>query len=1268
MPWQFWIDVGGTFTDCIGKSPEGRLHTCKVLSSGAIPGRAEEGSTRQSLVDPLRQGEPEDFYRGYTLTLVDAAGAVLDAAPVRRFEGAQGRLVLKRPLKHVPRVAGHAYHLSSGEEAPVLGIRKILGLALDQPIPPVDIRLGTTVGTNALLERKGAGVAFVTTAGFGDLPEIGTQARPELFALHIVKPALLHRRVVELPERIDAGGRVLRPLCEKEVREALHTLKKEGFRVLAVALLNAIWNPVHEELVARVAEELGFEHVSVSHRVAPTIKLLDRADTTIVDAYLSPVLRRYVAGIRRSIPRGTLRLMNSAGGLMDADRFSGRDSILSGPAGGVVGFAEVARRAGFEKAIGFDMGGTSTDVSRFDGAYVYQFAAEKAGVRVVAPMYAIETVAAGGGSICRYDGQRLLVGPESAGADPGPACYGRGGPLTLTDINLFNGKIDPRHFPFPLDREAVIARLKEVSAEMERREGRRFSLPEIAAGFTEVANQKMAAAIKKISAAQGYDPREYLLMAFGGAGAQHACAIARLLGIGTILLHPLAGILSALGLGLADVQRFAQQTVLKPLTAETLADLEARFREMEAQLIHEVREEGIPDARILPPIRYLDLRYRGEEAAITVRQPEDGDYSAAFERLHRQYYGYVHQEREVEIVSLRVEVIGRTERPPDVYRSEREGTPEPDDFVTACFQGRPRRTPVFERSRLHPGAHLTGPAIVAEAFSTIVIDPGWEGRLTGRGDLLLTDTAGADRRMVASAKRDPVQLELFNNQFTHIAERMGITLQKTALSVNVKERLDFSCAILSAGGDLVVNAPHIPVHLGAMSEAVKGLLQTVDDIRPGDAFLTNDPDLGGSHLPDLTVITPVFDAEGRELRFFAASRAHHAEIGGRYPGSAYPFARNLAEEGIVFRNLRIVREGEFQEAAVWEALTTGKYPSRSPRENVADIRAQLAANQVGVQELQRLIDHYGWPVVAAYMQHIREAAAEKVRAAMRRFGGRVYRFRDELDDGSPIQVRLHYREGKLTVDFTGSAPVHPGSLNANRAVVQSAVLYCLRCLIGEDIPLNSGMLAPVRLILPGGMLNPPANPDPERHPAVFGGNVEVSQRLVDVIFGALEVVAAAQGTMNNFIFGNEEFGYYETVCGGSGAGPGFEGASAVHTHMTNTRLTDVEVLEKYYPVRVCRFAIRRGSGGKGRWRGGDGVIREMEMLAPVEVSLLTQRRTRRPFGLKGGEPGQAGKNLLLRKGHSQPEVLPPAAQIRLQPGDRICLCTPGGGGYGKPKP
>lgn len=1291
--WEFWIDVGGTFTDCVARSPDGSIRIHKLLSSGVYKGRVATGSTRWIVRAEDRTRDPARFFEGYSLTLLEVASDVRHAAPcasevarVVRFDPDTGELALDRPLHAAPS-PGIAYELSSNDEAPVAGIRWLLGRRLDETIGNVTVRLGTTRGTNALLERQGAATAFVTTRGFGDALRIAYQNRPKLFALHIRKPADIFQTVVELDERIDGYGRVLAPLDVERTRQSLLELKDAGIESLAVCLLNAYRNAVHEERVFEIACDLGFEQVSVSTQLAPIQRLVDRGDTTVVDAYLAPTIRQYVASIRKKLPHATIKLMTSAGSLTDAERFVGKDSILSGPAGGVVGAAYVGRQAGFGKVIGFDMGGTSTDVSRFDGEYERRYVMEVndpesgAGVRIVAPMLSIETVAAGGGSICWFDGQKTCVGPRSAGSHPGPACYGRGGPLCITDVNLLLGRIVADQFAFPLDRAAAELRLREIAQKVAAATGKEICWEELAYGFVRVANAKMAAAIKKVSIARGHDIRDHALVSFGGAGAQHASALAAELGIQTIVQHPYAGVLSAFGIGIADVARFAVRHVGKPYS-DGAGQLDPLFEELEADLRKQVEAEGIPAARILAGRRLLDLRYKGQDATIAVPRPSDGDYAAEFARRHRRRYGFNYTGRGIEIHAARLEVVGMSDRPAPTRFGSAEPRQKSPAKTRAYFAGRWHSTDIVARDQLAMGEVVVGPAIIAEAHCTIVVEPDWQAELTNRNELVLTATSGAKGQASSPAgsspcghEADPILLELFNNHFASIAEQMGVTLARTALSTNVKERLDFSCAVFSDRGALVVNAPHIPVHLGAMSETVQRLIADIGPMQPGDVYVTNDPYRGGSHLPDVTVVTPVFDAMGERILFFVGSRAHHAEIGGVCPGSMPPFSTCLAEEGVLIRSFRLVCGEQSNEAALRRILSSGPFPSRAVEDNIADINAQVAANQTGVALLGDLVAASGLETVQVYMRHIQRAAESKMRQALLRIAAGVYRFADTLDDGAVVSVTVtvkHSRHGgEAIVDFSGTGAVHRGNLNANPAIVRAAVMYCFRCLIDEDIPLNDGVLAPVRISIPANcLLNPPADDDPRRCAAIVGGNVETSQRVVDVILGALGVAAASQGTMNNFLFGRAAtafapgFGYYETIGGGSGGGPGFDGASAVHTHMTNTRITDVEVLEARYPVRAKRFAIRRGSGGGGKYPGGDGIVREIEFLDALEVSLVTNRRTTEPFGLAGGGPGARGRNTFLRAGETTPQALCSAVQMQVRAGDILLLETPGGGGYG----
>jgi len=1222
--WEFWIDRGGTFTDCIGLGPDGGLRVVKVLS---------------------------------------------------------------------------------GDRAPLEAIRKVLGLAEHAPIPPCRVRMGTTVATNALLERKGAPTALAITRGFADALAIGTQARPEIFTLDIRKPGTLHAAVAEVDERVAADGAVLEAPDPEAVRAALAELKARGFTSLAVVCLHGFAHPAHEARVAALAREAEFDWVSASHEVAPAIGLTGRGDTTCVDAYLSPLIRDYVGTLGAELPGSRLLLMQSSGGLTAAEAFRGHNAILSGPAGGVVAATHVAGACGFTRAIGFDMGGTSTDVSRYDGeragGFERVYETTTAGVRVRAPMLAIHTVAAGGGSICRYDGFRFTVGPESAGADPGPVCYGRtdadGRPkaaeLTVTDLNVALGRLPPDRFPFPLAVEPVRERLAALAARVSR-DGTLMTPEQVAEGLLSVADANMAQAIREISVAKGVDPRDYPLVVFGGAGGQHACAIARRLGIRTVLLHPLAGVLSALGMGLADIAWNGEAPGGFADLEGALADgtLTPVFQHLEAAGRDGIRAQGYRGDRIAVA-RRLDLRYRGSEAPLTVAEPDDGDWPAAFARLHRTRFGHVREGCPVEVVQVRVEVTGRGEVPalpaPPAPVSE---SPEPLRTAPVWLEGRLHPdVPVHAREALGPGARLEGPCLVLEPTGTVLVAPGFALRVDPAGVLVLGD-AGRDAPAGPrpGTEADPVHLEIMGNLFMSIAEQMGQVLRASAVSTNIKERLDFSCAVFDSGGGLVANAPHIPVHLGAMGESVRAVRAAHPDPAEGDAFVTNDPARGGSHLPDVTVVTPVF--AGGTLRFFVASRGHHADVGGVTPGSMPPASTSLAEEGIVLSAEPLVRGGRFLEEAIRERLRAGPWPARGPDDNIADLKAQVAAGRHGARLLEGMVARYGLETVAAYMGHVQATARGRMAAAIGRLPDGEHRFADRLDDGTPIQVTLTVAGERMRVDFTGTGPQVAGNLNAPPAVVKAAVIYVLRTLVAEPIPLNAGCLEPVDLVLPPGSV---LNPAPGA--AVAAGNVETSTRVVDVLLGAVGRAAASQGTMNNVTFGprtlgtgvacraargsggdstqgtGRAFAYYETIAGGAGAGgpwqgaDGFDGASGVHTHMTNTRITDPEVLETRYPVRLVRFGFRPGSGGRGRWHGGDGLVRHLRFLKPLSVSLLCERRTVAPFGLAGGEAGRPGRNVLLRAG-GPPEDLPGKCRFEVAAGDELIIETPGGGGYGPAPP
>lgn len=1126
-------------------------------------------------------------------------------------------------------------------DAAVHAIRRHLFLADGAPIRSgaIDgVYIGTTLATNALLERKGARVGLLITRGFQDLLEIGYQDRPKLFALEIVKPSTLAAAVAEVDERILADGSVRTPLDESGVQRALTQFRDAGVESLAVLLLNSYANPAHEIVVERLAARLGFRNVSLSHRVANEIKAVPRGDTTLVDAYLTPVIRDYVTTLRRELgPKVRLKFMQSSGGLVDAERFQGKDAILSGPAGGVVACRDLLRRTPFKKIIAFDMGGTSTDVSRIDGHANLAFDKEVAGCRVRAPMFRIETVAAGGGSILSFRDGRFVVGPESAGADPGPACYGRGGPATLTDANVVLGRVRLGSLgALAGGEEAAIAAsriaLENIARRIESDMGNVLAVEDVAMGFVRVANENMARPIKEIAAAQGIDLREYALVCFGSAGPQHACGVADALGIRDLIVPREAAVFSAYGIGIADMEHSQVEPVLRGLDESLLGKLDSIVEGLSKSGEERLLMEGVPPERIRHRA-VLEARYAGTDSALTVPYPV-ADVRAAFEAEFARLHGYTMPKAPVEVVNVRLTSIGVRGRAVARQQSTR---------VEAAHDGDTATTRLIEHKN-----------------TTIVADPGWSARYCDGPDCAyyhLHRDSDSGEKIVIGTTCDPVMLEIFNNRFASIAEQMGHMLERIAHSVNIKERLDFSCSIFDAHGELVANAHHIPVHLGAMGESVKAILTACGDaMRPGDVYATNDPYAGGSHLPDVTAVTPVFDESGMRT-FFVANRGHHADIGGVAPGSMPPFSKTLNEEGIILRNALLVRDGAFREEETVRLLTAGPHPARNIDERLSDLRAQIAANNQGARLLRELCEKYSLEVVHAYMGHVRANAAACMRSAIAAVPDGEHRFEDTLDCGARIACAVTVSGDRAVVDFAGTDAQLDSNLNAPPAVTIAAVLYVFRTLIDKNIPLNGGCLDPIEIRIPdGSLLNP-------RYPAaVVGGNVETSQRVCDVLYGALGVLAAGQGTMNNFLFGNDRFGYYETICGGAGAGNGFDGASGVHLHMTNTRITDPEVMERRYPVVVREFGIRRGSGGTGTWRGGDGVRRSIEFLEPMQVSLLTERRCTRPFGAKGGAPGASGRNLLTRNGVTT--ELPGHATVHVEAGDVLTIDTPGGGGYG----
>ncbi len=1244
-PWLLCIDTGGTFTDCFGVDPSGARRTAKVLSSGHLRGRVVRVWDR-GLVVALSVAAGGDFFAGFVASL-RGGGDVRVVASTQTEDG------VSLELEGAPGArAGDFISLSTGEPAPVLGARLITGTARGRAFPPLRVRFATTRGTNALLERRAGPAAMFLTEGFGDLLEIGTQQRPDLFALNARRPARLDCEVVEVRGRLDARGREVRSLDLEGVREAAATLVARGVRSAGVALMHAWRNPEHERAVAAVLRGAGFAHVSLSTELAGEIRYLARAQTTLANAALAPVIEGYLGEVSASMGLGSaegsgLQVMTSAGGLMPAASFRPKDSLLSGPAGGVVGALGAARASGFERVLTFDMGGTSTDVARIDGELEYVYEHRVGPAHIMAPAVGVESVASGGGSVCWVDEVTgmLRVGPHSAGAQPGPACYGAGGPLTITDVNLLLGRVAEDLFQVPLDAAAAghaAGALLALAAA--GRPG--LTLDVMLASLIAIANEQMAQAIRTISVQRGYDPSGYALVAFGGAGGQHACGVAELLGISTVMVPREVGLLSAKGLSLAGVERFATRQILAELDATDLGGvLEEAANEARAALV----AEGAPPREVQTPRRIVSLRLRGQEAAIAVDVgPGVADVPtfvrAEFARLFTQLYGYPPAPRPLEVESVRVIAAWRVGAPIDQRTASGAGAGEAPG----------RGMAVYHRDALAEGAVIDGPAIIAEAHATTVVDTGWTCGVDRAGALVLRRVADSARAAPAVAGR-----ELITARLTGIATDMGETLRRTALSTNVKDRLDFSCAVLDPDGELVVNAPHIPVHLGALGLCVR-MVKAAVALGPGDVVVTNHPAFGGSHLPDVTVITPVFH-EGR-LVAFVASRAHHAEIGGSRPGSMPPGARTLADEGVVIPPMHLVLAGGPRLEDLRQLLLAGPFPTRSVEENLADVQAQLAANQRGFSGVLALCAEYG-PALSAAMDELRTHSESRVRAALGRLPTLLHA-REELDDGSVIAVGITRERGRTRIDFTGSSPTHAFNLNAPLGVIRSAVMYVLRLLVDEPLPLNEGLLRAVELVVPEGtMLNPRFGADPAACPAVSGGNVETSQRVVDTLLKALGLCACSQGTMNNVVFGNDRFGYYETVCGGAGAGPSWHGEPAVHTHMTNTRITDPEVLEHRYPVRLERFAVRRGSGGAGAFRGGDGVVRELTFLEPVALSLLTEHRRTGPYGLSGGAPGEAGVQTVVSPDGSR-RVLSSAAAADLPAGFRLILETPGGGGYG----
>ncbi|MBB3119980.1 hydantoinase B/oxoprolinase family protein [Pseudoduganella violacea] len=1154
-------------------------------------------------------------------------------------------------------------------DAALAGIRHLLAVETQQSIPVERIgavKMGTTVATNALLERKGEPTALAITRGFGDALRIAYQNRPRLFDRNIVLPELLYRHVVEIDERMGAHGEVVRALDEEGARAGLQAAYDAGLRALAIVFMHGYRYGAHEQAVARIARAIGFTQISVSHQISPMMKLVARGDTTVVDAYLSPILRRYVDQVARELPGVNLQFMQSNGGLTDARAFQGKDSILSGPAGGIVGMVRASRAAGFERIIGFDMGGTSTDVSHFFGEFERVFETQVAGVRMRAPMMSIHTVAAGGGSILHFDGSRFRVGPDSAGANPGPASYRRGGPLTVTDCNVMLGKLQPAYFPKlfgadgaqELDADIVRERFAAMAQEAA---GTTAATPEqIAEGFIEIAVGNMANAIKQISVQRGHDVTEYTLTSFGGAGGQHACLVADALGMKTVFIHSLAGVLSAYGMGLADQSVMREMAVEARLEASALDGIVQRLQALEKDAVAALRSQGVADEHIALA-RRIHLRYEGTDTALIVAFDTPQRMQEQFESAYKQRFSFLMPGRGLMVEAVSVEAIGKSDAPAEMQQAAapRQTPLQPHAMIPMHAGGRWRETALFRRDDLRVGDIVSGPAIIAEANATTVLEPGWQAEVTSQNHLLLKRVEALPERRAIGTTADPVMLEIFNNLFMSIAEQMGLRLQNTAYSVNIKERLDFSCAIFDEQGNLIANAPHMPVHLGSMGESIKAVMRkNAGGMRPGDVYMLNDPYNGGTHLPDVTVISPVFDEAGQGILFYVGSRGHHADIGGTTPGSMPPDSRHIEEEGVLFDNFKLVDGGRLRDAEARALLAGGPYPARNPDQNMADLRAQVAANQKGVDELRRMVAHFGLDVVRAYMGHVQDNAEEAVRRVISALRDGAYTV--ELDNGARIAVaiRVDQADRSAVIDFSGTSDQQENNFNAPSAVCMAAVLYVFRTLVDDDIPLNAGCLKPLQVLIPpGSMLNP-------HYPAsVVSGNVETSTCITNALYGALGVMGASQGTMNNFTFGNARYQYYETISGGSGAGKGFDGTDVVQTNMTNSRLTDPEILEFRYPVRVESYAIRPGSGGKGRWRGGNGGIRKIRFLEEMTAAILSNNRRYAPFGMAGGGAGAVGRNTVQRA-DGRVEELGHIGKTQMLPGDLFIIETPGGGGYG----
>jgi 5-oxoprolinase (ATP-hydrolysing) len=1266
------IDTGGTFTDCIALDSDSNIHTCKVLSNSTLRGTIESVLDEKTIKVKHNWLVKKDIFTHYHFRLLNDATIDFDFI-ITQFEVHNHIIHLNKSLSQNTALEGAAFEITAFEEAPILAARLITQTPLHEPLPLLSFRLGSTKGTNALLERKGAKTALLMTEGFHDLLHIGNQQRPDLFALEIVKQKPFYTEGVEISERLNADGSVLKSLIINNLDIEIKKLKRLKIESIAVSLMHAYRNPEHE-LTLKTKLEKHFKYVSISSDLSKLIKYQHRTETTVINAYLKPIIQNYLQKITEKLPENSLKVMSSAGNLMNANTFQPKDSLLSGPAGGIVGAATIGKMSGFEKILTFDMGGTSTDVARFDGNFDYCFETSINGATVFAPALNIETVAAGGGSICYFDGYKLCVGPQSAGASPGPACYGAGGPLTITDVHLLLGRLDAAQFGIPVVAEAAALALSEIQNLIFEKTKKQVKSDEILRGLLTIADERMADAIKKISTSKGYNPKEYALLTFGGAGGLHACNLAQLLDIQSVIIPQYAGLLSAYGILNALTERFSERQILKTTKQISFETLKSEINNLSKEAIAKVALEVDEKVKIDVKKALIYCRLKGQDAALEVDFNEH--FLANFKTKYQQTYGHWVENRDIEIESIRViaaeinpliELKLKEKTPPQYF-------PKPNHFTDAFFDKNKKDIPVFLRENLKVGACITGFALVLDRFSTTVVESGFLYQINAEGTAVLRNVKKEKELIKINNNTQILDLELFTNRFTAIAENMGVMLQRTALSVNVKERLDFSCAILDAEGELIANAPHIPVHLGSLGVCVREVLKHIK-IEKGDTIITNHPAFGGSHLPDVTLITGVY-TEGGDLIGYVCNRCHHAEIGGIRPASMPPNATLLLQEGVIIPPMYLVKNGIIDWESTIYTLTKSRYPTRAIEENLADLKAALASNLNGVDALVQLVNTHGLDTIHFYMKNLKQITTEKLKNALRlSFKEGVYEAEERMDDNTLLKVSISYFKDKLTFDFTGTSPVHKGNLNANRAIVNSVVIYVLRLLMKENLPLNEGIMKNVTIILPeNSILNPKfivttQNTEgvaemSENYPAVVGGNVETSQRLTDTILKALGIIACGQGTMNNVLFGNDTFGYYETICGGSGAGDGFHGTDAVHTHMTNTRITDPEILEFRYPVRLDYFRIRKNSGGNGLYKGGNGIERKLTFLTPISLSILSQHRRIAPFGLAGGNSGIKGKQYILFKNGSQ-KMLKGIDGIDLNEGDSLVIKTPGGGGWGK---